>query len=243
MTARLVAVVVLALVAASGFVLAARVRTVGDTTALHTLPAPERLTIDDEEGDVAVVAEARDDVLVETRSRWTGARPAARVAAGGDVLRLTGRCDRLDVRLVASRDWRWGSECAVSYRVRVPVGLDVRVSTGTGDVRLVGLAGAIDAEAHDGDVTAVGLRSPHVTLRATGAGAIRARFAAVPGAVDARAEGGAVRLALPPGRYHLSADAPRGRTWIGAGIDADPAGRSTVGASAGDGDVTVEAAR
>jgi hypothetical protein len=240
---RRLAVALLALVAGSGFVVAGREREVDSATVRDVVPAPARLTIDDEEGDVTVVGEARDDVLVETRLRWTGARPRVRVVPVDGVLRLTGSCDRLDVRLVADDEWRWGSECAVSYRVRVPAALDVRVATGTGDVRLEGLRGALDAETRAGSVTAVALRSPHVTLRASGPGDVRASFAAVAGAVDVRAARGDVRLALPAGRYHLAADAPRGRAWVGAGIDADAASRRTVSASAGGGDVIVDAAR
>jgi Toastrack DUF4097 len=127
-------------------------------TITHTqvLAAAPTIMVDAGIGDVDVVATDRTDVRLTTRERrsvWGGGHVKVR----GDSARLDlhDGCDGLptSVPLVYER-------CVVRYRLEVPRGSDVRVSTATGDIRAKNLQGSADLGSSTGDVRVNGASGP-----------------------------------------------------------------------------------
>ncbi|MFE7189015.1 hypothetical protein [Kitasatospora sp. NPDC057541] len=136
---------------------------------------------------------AGDAVRVVEQQSFRGEPPRTRHEVSDGTLRLTYDC----------------SDCGVGYRVTVPAGTKVRLSSGTGGIRLAGLAGEVRAEAGAGGVTASGLTSSAVRV-SVATGGIDLAFATSPTTVEARADAGGVRVAVPGGEEPYAVDAESG---------------------------------
>jgi hypothetical protein len=104
--------------------------------------------------------------------------------------------------------------CGVAYTLTVPRTVAVQVTTGTGAIRLAGLAGTVTAKADVGLVSATGLTGASVSL-ITSVAAVSASFAATPATVQASARVGAITLHVPgTASYKVAADAHLGKTTV-----------------------------
>jgi DUF4097 and DUF4098 domain-containing protein YvlB len=104
--------------------------------------------------------------------------------------------------------------CGVAYTLQVPRAVTVQVTTGTGEIRLAGLAGSVTAEADAGIISATGLTGASVSLT-TNVGGISASFAAAPATVRAVAHIGAITLRLPgAASYKVTANAHVGKAAV-----------------------------
>ena len=93
--------------------------------------------------------------------------------------------------------WRTDDDgdASMDAEVRVPLGADVVVRLGAGDIHANNLRGPLDAQTGAGEIRAEHLRSPRLRLE-TGAGDILAGAAFFPGAADWRIESGSGSLTV-----------------------------------------------
>lgn len=178
------------------------------------------LVIEGHTGGVVVMG-GGTAVQVTEKQNYTGDAPRATHEVKDGVLRLTYDCDA----------------CGVGYDVQVPAGTKVTVRQTTGGVRLVGLAGEVDASVHNGGVEASGLTSQQVRLSATNGG-VRADFAAAPTKVEATTSTGGVRLRVPAGAEY-AVDARTGVGAVDLGIPSKAGAARSITVRAGTGGVTV----
>ncbi|WP_018653278.1 DUF4097 family beta strand repeat-containing protein [Actinomadura flavalba] len=209
-----------------------------------------RLDAETGSGHVDVVAADVRAVKVTERLRFSERRrPTTRREVSGGVLRLRHSCPSgFSIGV---------NTCEVNYRVEVPRALAVRVRAGSGDVRLTGLTGPVDARAGSGDVRVGDLRGA-ATLR-TGSGTVTGRnltggtgpyraragsgdvdlvFTAPPAALDVEAGSGDVRVGLPGDRpYRVATEAGSGS--IDVKVTRKDSAAHTVTAKTGSGDITI----
>ncbi|MBV6696398.1 hypothetical protein KV557_04575 [Kitasatospora aureofaciens] len=180
----------------------------------------QELVIEGHTGGV-VVTGGGTAVHVTEDQKYKGGAPRTTHEVKDGVLRLTYDC----------------GSCGVGYSVEVPAGTKVRVSEETGGVRLVGLAGEVDATVQTGGVEATGLTSPQARLNA-GNGGVEATFAAAPTKVEAKASTGGVRLKVPAGEaYAVDAHAKVGG--VDVGVPSRAGAPHSITAQADTGGVTV----
>ncbi|MFJ9607061.1 hypothetical protein ACIRS1_12065 [Kitasatospora sp. NPDC101176] len=193
-------------------------------TVRYRVSEPVReLVVDAHTGGI-VVTGGGDAVQVVEEQNYRGDAPATTHEVRDGVLRLTYDC----------------SGCGVGYTVRVPAGTKVRIEQETGGVRLVGLAGEVQAQVRTGGVEATGLTSKNVRL-STGTGGVRADFAAAPDTVEATASTGGVRVRVPNGAEY-AVDARAGAGGVEVGIPSRPGAARSITARTGAGGVTVDGA-
>ncbi len=125
---------------------------------------------------------AGDTLRVVEKQDYRGDPPRTRHSLVDGTLRLDYDC----------------SHCGVGYEVTVPAGTAVRLNSGTGGIRLRGLAGEVQATAGVGGVEASGLTSAKVRVVAD-TGGVELSFAASPTSVEVRAGIGGIRVAVPGG--------------------------------------------
>lgn len=154
--------------AAKSFTVSARVTTV---------------VIDAGGGSVDVNGTGRTTVGVSEQESYSSTAPVARHALSGTTLTLSYSCPT-------------EVSCAISYTVTVPRAVAVRVSAGSGAITLTSLAGAVTAQASEGLITAVDLRSSAVSLKSD-AGGIIATWSAAPSSVHVSTNVGAITLTVP----------------------------------------------
>jgi DUF4097 and DUF4098 domain-containing protein YvlB len=121
-------------------------------TQTRTLAAAPTVVVTTRNADVKIVASDRSDVRLTTkekRSVWGGGHVELRGDAGG--LQLRDSCRDLPVV---------DDPCHVNLRLEVPRSTDVRVVTGTGDVRAENLAGSTDLRSGTGDLDVIGVHGP-----------------------------------------------------------------------------------
>ena len=121
-------------------------------TQTRTLAAAPTVVVTTESADVTIVASDRGDVRATTREQrtvWGGGHVEMRGDAAG--LQVRDSCRDLPVV---------DDPCHVSLRLEVPRSTDVRVVTGTGDLRAENLAGSADLRSGTGDLHVIGVRGP-----------------------------------------------------------------------------------
>jgi hypothetical protein len=141
------------------------------------------LVIDGGSGSVDVTGAASSTVGVSQQASYSTTPPAARHVLSGTTLTLSYSCP---VEL----------SCSISYTVRVPAAVAVRVSAGPGAVTLTSLSGPATAQTSTGLITAVDLRSAAVSLKSD-AGGIIATCSAAPRSLRASTSVGAITLTVP----------------------------------------------
>lgn len=171
------------------------------------------LQVDGGDGDVhltAAPAGSAVTVVEHVTEGLTSPHNQAVLAAGG-VLRLSASCS-----FVLS------NSCAASYTISVPPGV------------------AVHAHSGNGDVDAVGLSAPTVTLQ-SGNGDVTATFNQAPTRLEASSGNGDVTLTVPNATYAVHATSGNGSVSDGT-LRIDPSAPRTITASSGNGDVTIRAA-
>ena len=173
-------------------------------TAAYQISSPVRtVVVTGHVGDVTVTGGSGTGISVTEQADYSKTPPVTTRTVSGTTLTVTYTCPAQVV-------------CGVAYTLRVPRTVAVQVTTGTGAIRLAGLAGNVTAKADVGLISAAGLEGASVSLT-TSVGAISASFAAAPATVQAVARVGAITLHLPGGvSYKVSADAHLGKATVSA---------------------------
>lgn len=187
-----------------------------------------------EVGDVSVRADpgaTRTTVRVSSVGGWSRAESSAQVENG--VLQVVSSCGSV-----------WPGPCSVAFEVVVPEGLDLDVTTGTGDQDLTGAFGAVRFDSDTGHVSWARARATSVTgrvgtgdvdvqgsvpdVRVTGeTGAVRLALDTPPSEVLATTTTGDVRILVPDDgtRYDAGASSTVGRTQVAVPTAGPPAPR------------------
>ncbi len=185
-------------------------------------------------GRVSVRTGAADEpIAVRRTERWSigDGRPQVDAVDGQGGLELRGRCPSvISVSL--------GSGCAIDLDIVVPAGTRLTVETRSADVALGGTFDRLTARVAFGDVLLDRACATTLELQvAAGDADGRLRCAPTDGTVDVAT--GDVRLALPPGRYDLVAEAGLGSVSIWPGVVVDRGAKSALRLRSASGGVAV----
>ncbi|MFE1174430.1 DUF4097 domain-containing protein [Streptomyces sp. NPDC058773] len=148
-----------------------------------------------------------------------------------------------------------GTNCTVDYTLDLPAGIPVsgrtssgaveltdvgavKMTTSSGDIRLIGARGAVDARTSNGRITGRGLSGPSIAAE-TSNGAIDLSPATAQN-VRAETSNGAIRLRLPKGPYRVAAETDNGEKHIA--VPQDPAARFLLKLTTSNGDITAKGA-
>lgn len=222
------------------------VAALGRTTVTEdvAVPTPGQLfSLSSGEGDVEVYPSKDGRLHVQAIKRFGLREPRVVQSGAGNDLRLSTTCRTLE------------PSCSVDFRVAIPAELALTVSTGSGDVDVRGVAGAVTVSAGSGDIAVADAAAP-VSVRAgsgditlenvagrtvdarTGSGDIDAAFEQVPVEVRARTGAGDVSLVLPgSAAYAVDVDTGAGDETVTVDMAASSPNRIYV--RTGSGDVSV----
>lgn len=201
------------------------------------------LQINADSGDLTVIGSDGDHVEVATRATWNGEKPVVTQVWSGSTLTVAASCPGAD-------------RCEVDLTVSIPADVAVTSRTGTGDVRVAGLSGAVDLRTETGeldldglsgrvtagtdvgDITGERLRAPWITAT-TATGEVSLGFDSAPDLVSAVVGTGDVQVEVPESdRYRV--DAATGAGEIDVQIDAVSQAPRSIEARTDTGDVSVE---
>jgi len=192
-------------------------------SASYTVSSPVgALVVDGGVGTITITGSPRSTVSVSEQVTFSHRPPAMTRDLSGKTLRLGYTC----------------TDCGVAYDIRVPRGVAVKVTSGTGEIRLSSLSGSVDASSNVGAITADGLSSADASFTSD-VGAIDAAFTAAPATVHAAAALGGVTIRVP-GAVSYQVNIPAG----GLGTDAvsvprSAASRHVIDASSNEGAVVI----
>ncbi|GLW63616.1 hypothetical protein Arub01_18600 [Actinomadura rubrobrunea] len=197
-----------------------------------------RLTSDG--GRVEIVGSDAPGIAVQERLRWSNSRnkPRPRHSVADGTLTLSSSCGHTIIG---------GGACEIAYRVRVPRGLALQVTTDDGAISASGLNGRLTLRTGNGPITVRHLRAPALSAH-TDSGAIRVSGRAE--TADLRTDTGTIQAAAlqaarltahtQDGRIHLTgrADTADLQTDSG-GIDATALASRRLTARTADGTVRI----
>nr|WSX49815.1 DUF4097 domain-containing protein [Streptomyces sp. NBC_00974] len=194
-------------------------------------------------GSIKVTPGAGPGVIVRRTVRYRGgAAPVPAQQVSGGVLSLTnGDCS---------------GRCSIDYRLEVPASATVRLQSGSGDIRVTGvaaadvrtssgsvgadrIAGPLKIRTSSGSVTGENLAGPSAEAR-SGSGTVRLAFTKVPDSVAVETSSGDARLEVPPARYGIEASTDSGEREIT--LPADPSATARLSARTTSGDIRIFAA-
>ncbi|MFJ8308053.1 MULTISPECIES: DUF4097 family beta strand repeat-containing protein [unclassified Streptomyces] len=176
----------------------------------HAVSAVE---VDAGAAQLTVTPGADGEVKMDGRLTWSVKRPKVEEQWVGDTLKVHTRCDGFVDRYVQN--------CSVELNLTVPAGIHLKVSSGSGEIKvsdltgpvdvkggsggikLRGLKGTVKARVGSGELEATQLAGPEAVLSA-GSGTVNADFTAPPRQVKASAGSGSVSVTVPePDRYRV----------------------------------------
>lgn len=181
------------------------------------------------------------DVIVVAGIHGDGTEP--RHSRVGDALELSQACDG------------WGT-CAIDWKVVVPAATVAMLTTGSGDIVVVGLAADVHARTGSGDITLADLEADSVDVETgsgdvrgdglrcaalrgeTGSGELTLELTARPRSVDLETGSGDATLSLPGGAYRLDLATGSGDIDL-AGVRDEDDSDATLRVHTGSGDITV----
>lgn len=187
-----------------------------------------------------------DGVRAERRVRYRGAEPRITEEVVDGVLRIRVDCD----------GFLFGGGCQANYRFRVPSGVDVRfssgsgslslsdiggavrVDTGSGRVELQRITGPVDAETGSGGITGTEMGSAQFVAD-TGSGGVDLEFTSTPDMVEIDTGSGGVNVRVPGERYALDLDTGSGGTTV-SGITEDADAPRSIQIDTGSGGIVLE---
>ena len=241
----LVLIVVAALLFAFGATKAIGLITRHTDTHTRILAAAPTIVVDAGTGDVRIVAADRTDVRLTTKER--------RSVWGGGHVKVRGDAAHLDLDDDCDSAFFVDDTCDVKYVLEVPRATDVRVVTGTGDLRTENLDGSVDLKAGTGDLRVIGARGPlrldtdtgdvHVEspssdiVARTSTGDIRVE-ASVPGTIRTQADTGDIHISVPDLTYAVDVQTDTGDD--NTDVRRDDASPRKVRAHTDTGDVHIE---
>jgi hypothetical protein len=172
------------------------------TTATYHISSPvSTVIVAGHVGNVTVTGGSGQAISVTEQAHYSRTPPVTTRSVSGTTLTVTYTCPAQVI-------------CGVAYTLQVPRTVAVQVTTGTGEIRLAGLAGRVTAKADAGIISATGLTGASVSLT-TNVGGISASFAAAPAAVRAVARVGAISLRLPgTASYKVTVNAHLGKATV-----------------------------
>ncbi|MDF5754086.1 DUF4097 family beta strand repeat-containing protein [Spongiactinospora sp. TRM90649] len=197
-----------------------------DTVSYDVADKVALLEIDSEAGDIVVTEADRSGIKVTETLHWRGQKPEPEHPVNGDRLALSYNCP-------GGMGFR---SCSVDYRVEVPRGLGLTVSTGSGDITLRNASGTLIANTGSGDIEAAGLTSKESTVE-TGSGAVELRYTAVPAQVKVETGSGDATVRVPDGRYDVEAETGSGDRSVE--VSHDPSASAKVIVTTGSGNAAV----
>jgi DUF4097 and DUF4098 domain-containing protein YvlB len=192
-----------------------------EKTTHQVIPGPvDKLTVDAGEGDITVVRELTDapHVTIDSTVKGSIHAPVLRAVNDAGTVRIDGNCPEISF-----------GPCRVRVMIRVPLNVEVDISSASGDVTASGLVGRVKLETGSGDVNADGLSGP-AELH-TSSGDVNVRD--LSGDVDLRSGSGDIN-----GAQLASADVAADTASGDVELDFRQAPRS-VDATTGSGDVDV----
>ncbi|MET7327540.1 DUF4097 family beta strand repeat-containing protein [Nonomuraea sp. NPDC005650] len=178
-------------------------------------------------GNVEVVESDRQGIHVTEHLVWRKNKPETSHEVQGDTLALTYKCPRT---------WGLGSgaaSCDVNYKVEIPKGLRVKVSTDSGDMTLEDLSGEVDVHSDSGMIAATGLSGKRVVTE-TDSGDTELAFTAQPDKVVGTSDSGGITVRVPQGPYKVVAKTDSGDKKITAATDASAPRTIEVSSDSGD---------
>lgn len=183
----------------------------GPRTTSSAVRSPQ-LTVDTPEGNTVVTAAIRGSETELGRSYDDGK------------LRLSDDCSEWD-------------SCEVELAIGVPSGAVLKLRTGSGDLKVAGVAGAVTVKTGSGDVVASDLSCEHLQIE-TGSGDVRARLEQPPKKVLVDTGSGDVRLWVPEEAYSVDLHTGSGDEDV-EGITTDSDASRTIRVDTGSGDVWI----
>ena len=142
---------VAALVAAGTLNLASWLGRITEVQHAAYRPSGDRLTLSTSSGDIRLVGDSGDTVRVTTTIRYGLWKPTVNNTSGPDGIRLDAHCHNFD------------GYCDVSYQILMPRGLNVDLSTSSGNVNLARVTGDVVVKASSGDLVLADLSGATVT--------------------------------------------------------------------------------
>lgn len=179
-------------------------------------------------GSVDIVGGTGSAVQVRRIDKFAFGHAAhERRSLSGGVLRLSSSCPRIIV-----------GSCSSSYRITVPEGVAISVSTTGGDVHFADFRGSAAIQTGSGNV-AVDTFCGFGLSATSRSGDLRVTAACAPEKLNLRSDSGNAIALVPPGRYRIQASSSSGRRHI-AGVVPTAQATFSIGVQSRSGDVAVE---
>ncbi|MFI7633979.1 DUF4097 family beta strand repeat-containing protein [Nonomuraea sp. NPDC049400] len=198
-----------------------------DTASYDVTDKVAGVRVEADSGTVAVVESDRQGIRVTEELSWRKTKPETSHKVQGDTLTLSFKC---------ANTWGLGSggaACEVSYKVEVPKGLRVNVSSDSGDLTLKGLSGELNARTDSGAIKTDGLAAKRVTAE-TDSGDVDLAFGGPPDKVVTSSDSGNISIHVPQGPYNIVAKTDSGGKNITVPTDASAARQIELTTDSGD---------
>lgn len=192
------------------------------TEQLDVTQAVSSVRVDVGSGDVRVQGAGVADVSVSARVE--GPENHLGSSLDGDVLTLFDDCHE--------------QHCSVDVRAVVPTGVDVELHTGSGDIDVSRLLGALVLHTGSGDVSGADLAAVELSAQ-TGSGDISLEVNGPAKNVTLETGSGDVALGVPAGSYRLSVSTGSGVRRLN-GVANDDGAHGSIRIRTGSGDVTID---
>ncbi|MEV5887931.1 DUF4097 family beta strand repeat-containing protein [Nonomuraea fuscirosea] len=183
-----------------------------DTVTYDVADKVAALQVETDSGSIEVVESERQGIHVTEVLTWRKNKPKPSHQVRGDTLALTFNCPAT---------WGFGAagtSCDVSYKVEVPKGLRVKVSSDSGALTLTGLSGELDARSDSGAIEADGLSAKQAAAK-TDSGEVGLTFTGAPDKVTTTTDSGRISVHVPQGPYKVVASTDSGGKNIKAAVD------------------------
>lgn len=178
------------------------------------------LDMDSQAGDISVVVEDGDDIVVRSRrtsSLWNDA--SSDVTVAGATLSVSSGCDRAVLF----------ADCEVDHDVAVPPDAlaNLTVDATAGSISVRGFGGEVEISTTAGRVTLLDFTGPTATLRST-AGQIVVDAARPPQELDVSTTAGEIDITVPDEPYRVSTETTAGA--VDVDVRQDPDGDRSISA-------------